>query len=122
MSTAPPPKRKLSEMISDMASNFISFGRTPEEKDARLTAACSAWNMACMSPELRGQQLHQYVEGYRQFNPGMSPSDLADIRKDMESLIVRKLQMFPSDQRQIVSAKVLMVGKDYRIEVASANL
>jgi len=40
----------------------------------------------------------------------------------MESLIERKLQMFPDDKRQIVSARVVMVGKDYRIEVASATL
>ena len=40
----------------------------------------------------------------------------------MESLIERKLEMFPDDQRQVVSAKVVMVGKDYRIEVASAKL
>ena len=33
-----------------------------------------------------------------------------------------KLEMFPLDQRQIVSAKVVMVGDDYRIEVASATL
>jgi hypothetical protein len=121
MSTVPPPKRKMSEMISEIAANFIGFGRTPEEKDARLTAACSAWNMACMSPELRRQQLDQYVEGYRQFNPATSPHDLANIRRDMESLIERKLQMFPDDLRQIVSANVVMVGKDYRIEVASAR-
>lgn len=105
-----------------MASNFISAGGTPKEKDARLAAACSAWNMACMSPDLRCKQLDQYVEGYRQFNPAISPNDLACIRKDMESLIERKLQMFPEDQRQIVSAKVVMVGKDYRIEVASATV
>jgi len=28
----------------------------------------------------------------------------------------------PDDKRQIVSAKIVMVGKDYRTEVASANL
>ena len=115
-------KRKMSEMISEMAANFISVGKSAEEKQSRLTAACSAWNMACASPEVRQQQLEQYVEGYRCFNPATSPSDLANIKKDMESLIERKLQMFPTDQRQIVSAKVVMVGKDYRIEVASATL
>jgi hypothetical protein len=30
--------------------------------------------------------------------------------------------MFPEEQRQIVSAKIVMVGKDYRIEVASTTL
>jgi hypothetical protein len=78
--------------------------------------------MACGSPEMRRQQLEQYVEGYRQNNPATSPSDLANIRKVMESLMERKLEMFPDDKRQIVSAKVVMVGKDYRIEVESATV
>src|ERR1022692_3626578 len=89
--------------------------------EGRLTAACSAWNMSCGSPEIRRQQLEQYLEGYQRFNPATSPSDLAGIRSDMESLMGRKLEMFPLDQRQIVSAKVVMVGDDYRIEVASAT-
>jgi hypothetical protein len=114
--------RKMSEMISEMAATFISGGKTPEEKHHRLTAACSAWNMACGSPDMQGQQLEQYVEGYRQNNPGISPSDLASVRKVMESLIERKLELFPNDKRQIVSAKIVMVGKDYRIEVALATL
>jgi hypothetical protein len=122
MNTDPSTRRKLSEMISEMAAQFIGVGKTPEEKQSRLTAACSAWNIACGSPEVRRQQLEQYIEGYRRFNPATSPGDLAKIQSDMESLIERKLQMFPEDQRQIVSARVVMVGKDYRIEVASATL
>ena len=116
------PKRKLSEMISEMAAPFISEGKTPEEKHHRLTAVCSAWNMACGSPEDRRQQLEQYIEGYRQHNPTSSPSDLANVRKVMESLMERKLEVNPDDKRQIVSAKIVMVGKGYRIEVASATL
>ena len=122
MNSDPSSKRKMSEMISEMAAPFISEGKTPEEKHHRLTAACSAWNMACGSPEIRRQQLEQYVEGYRQNNPAISPSDLANVRKVMESLIERKLQLFPEDQRQIVSARVVMIGKDYRIEVVAATL
>ena len=116
------PKRRMSEMISEMAAPFISEGKTPEEKQHRLNAACSAWNMACGSPEVRRQQLEQYVEGYLQYNPASSPSDLAKVRKVVESLMERKLELFPDDKRQIVSAKIVMVGKDYRIEVASATL
>jgi hypothetical protein len=115
------PKRKMSEMISEMAAGFIGVGKTAEEKQSRLTAACSAWNMARGSPEDRQRQIEQYVEGYQRFNPATSPSDLANIRSDMESLIERKLQMFPEDQRQVVSARVVMVGNDYRIEVASTT-
>src|ERR1700686_3268826 len=90
-------KRKMSEMISEMAAGFLWVGDTIGERQNRLNAACSAWNMACGSPEMRQRQLEQYKEGYLRFNPGTSPSDLANILKDMESLIERKLTMFPND-------------------------
>ena len=122
MNTDPSTKRKMSEMISEMAEAFIGVGKTPEEKQSRLTAACSAWNMACGSPEDRQRHLEQYVEGYQRFNPATSPSDLAGIRCDMESLIGRKVELFPLDQRQIVNANDVMVGDDYRIEIASARV
>ena len=121
MNPDPSPKRKMSEMISEMAASFISGGKTPEEKHHRLTAACSAWNMACGSAEGRRQQLEQYVEGYGQNNPVASPSDLANIRKVMESLMDRKAELFPDDKRQIVSARIVMVGSAYRIETESAT-
>ncbi len=122
MSSDPTPKRKMSEMISEIATAFISVGKTLQEKQSRLTAVCSAWNMACGSPEERQRLLGQYIEGYKRFNPATSPSDLAKIRTDMESLVARKLQLFPDDKRQIVSSRVVMVGSDYRIEVASASM
>ena len=115
-------KRKMSEMISEMAVGFLGVGNTIGERQNRLNAACTAWNMACGSPEVRQRQLEQYAEGYLQHNPGTSPSDLANIIKDMELLIERKLELFPDDRRQIVSARVVTVGTDYRIEVASATL
>ena len=115
------PRRKMSEMISEIGAGFISVGKSLEERQNRLTAVCSAWNMACASPENRQQQLQQFAESYRRFNPAISPDDLARVVKDMETLIERKLTMFPDDHRQIVDARVVTVGADFRIEVASAR-
>ena len=120
--SAPSPKRKMSEMISEMAAGFLWVGNTLEERQNRLNAACSAWNMACRSTEVRQYQLEEYRKSYLRFNPATSPTALANIVKEMESLIERKLKMFPEDQRQIVSGKVVMLGNKYRIEVASAKL
>ena len=114
-------KRKMSEMISEMAAGFLGVGDTLGERQNRLNAACTAWNMACGSPEVRQRQLDQYAEGYRRFNPATSPDDLAKIRKDMETLMERKLQMFPDDRRLIVGAKVVIIGTKFRIEIASAT-
>jgi hypothetical protein len=115
-------KRKMSEMIVEMGAGFVGVGDTLGERQNRLNAACSAWNMACGSPEVRQRQLDQYAEGYLRFNPATSPDDLAKIRKDMETLIERKLQMFPDDRRQIVGAKVVKIGTEFRIEIISATL
>jgi hypothetical protein len=118
----PTTKRKMSEMISEMGVGFVGVGETIGERQNRLNAACTAWNMACVSPEVRRRQLEQYRESYLRFNPATSPADLANILKDMELLIERKLKMFPDDHRQIVNARVILVEKVYRIEIASANL
>ena len=115
-------KRNVSEMILEMAAGFLGVGETIEERQNRLNAACTAWNLACGSPDVRKRQLEQYREGYLRFNPATPPSDVANILTDMNSLIERKLKMFPDDKRQIVSATVVMVGNKYRIEVASATL
>ena len=120
--TAPSPKRKMSEMISEMAANFLWVDDTIDERQRRLNAACSAWNMACGSPDVRRHQLERFRESYRRFNPAIPPTDLANIVKDMETLIERKLKLFPDDQRQIVSAQVVKIGDTYSIEVASATL
>ena len=115
------PKRKMSEMISEIGAGFIAAGKTLAERQNRLTAVCSAWNMACASPANRQQQLQQFADNYRRFNPAISPDDLARIVRDMETLIERKLAKFPDDHRQIVDARVVPVGADFRIEVASAR-
>ena len=59
MNSDPSPKRKMSEMISEMAGNFIGVGKSAEEKQSRLPASCSAWNMACGSLDVRQRQLEQ---------------------------------------------------------------
>ena len=118
----PPTKRKMSEMISEMAAGFLGVGDTIGERQNRLNAACTAWNMACGSPLVRQRQLDQYRQGYLRFNPATSPADFANILKDMELLIERKLTLFPDDKRQIVDARVVKVGDSFRIEVASAAL
>jgi len=112
--------RKISEKISEMAAGFI-VGDAIAERQNRLNAACSAWNIACRSPDVRLRQLGQYMESYRQFSPSTSPDNIANIRKDMETLIERKLKMFPDDVRQIVSATVVMVENGYRIQVVAAT-
>ena len=54
MNSDPAPKRTKSEMISEMAVQIVSVGKTPEEKQSRLTAACPGHRS--MGPGLRAQR------------------------------------------------------------------
>ena len=115
-------KRKIAEMIAEMGKGFLGAGDTIEERQKRLNAACAAWNMACHAPDVRRQKLDQFMNEYLRASPATSPSDLADLRKDIESLIERKLLLFPEDQRQIIGGKIVTGGVGYRIEVVSAKM
>jgi len=118
-STARP---KISQSIWEFAGDFIRIGGTPEDRHNRLNAACSAWNMACNTPELREKHLAHYVRGYGQASPQADAGHLASIRKDMETLIAKTLKMFPNDLRQIIAARIVSEGGKERIEAAAASL
>lgn len=114
--------QKVSEMVWEFAGEFIRLGDTVEQKQIRVTAACSAWNMACNPPEVRNRSLDQYIKSYRSYNPEVTDEEISAILSDMERLIQNKLRLFPDVHKQIVGAQVTQVeGKD-RIDVASASL
>ena len=113
---------KISESILAFAGDFILFGKTLEDRHARLTAACSAWNMACNTPELRKKHLDQYVRGYGKFTPDADAEHLANVRKDMETLIETKLKVFPNDLRQVIGARIISEGGKERIEAAAMRV
>lgn len=117
-----PHKRKMSELIWEFAGDFIRMGNTPEQKESLLNAACSAWSIACNSPEARKKNLDHYMRAYRRFNPHADDQELAGVRENMEMLIQNKLEMFPNDLRQIIGARFFNAdGKD-RVEIVSARM
>jgi len=114
-------KSKISESILKFAGDFIRMGDTLEARQSLLNAACSAWNLACNTPELRKRHLDKYMLEYRKHNPGADEEQVAGVRSNMEMLIEAKLAKFPNDLRQIVSATIVKVGDKERVEAAAAT-
>jgi hypothetical protein len=106
-------------MIWEFAGDFIRQGTTVEERQARLTAASSAWNIASSLVDKRQRLVDGFMAQYQRFNPTTDAVGLAAIRTDMEKLIQAKLKLFPADARQIINAQLIRVGNSDRIEVAS---
>ena len=117
-----PQARKMSEVISEFAVDLIRMGDSPGEKQSLLNAACSAWSIACNLPELRKKNLDHYMREYQRFNPVADEEELAGVRSNMEKLIRKKLEMFPTDLRQIVGATIYPSGGKDRIEIVSARV
>jgi hypothetical protein len=111
----------VSELLWAFAGDFIRVGDSVEQRKNRLVGACCAWNMAC-NPARLEVALAAFMQEYQRCNSRTDPADLRVVRKDMEMLIQRKMQMFPSDRRQIVSARLVRVGDCDRIEAMSATL
>ena len=109
-------------MVWEFAGEFIRLGDTVEQKQIRVNAACSAWNMACNPPEVRNRSLDQYIKSYRSYNPEVTDEEISAILSDMERLIQNKLRFFPDVHKQIVGAQVTQVEGEDRIDVASASL
>lgn len=115
-------KQKVSEMIWEFAGEFIKSGKTLEEKQNRLNAVCSAWNIANNPPDVWDRSLDQYVESYKSYNPGLSDEEVSEIRSTMTKLTQNKLRLFPAVNNQIVGAKITQTGGEDRIDVVSARL
>jgi uncharacterized protein (UPF0179 family) len=70
-------KQKLSERVAAVGAEFINSGGTLEDKHNRLTAVCSAWNMANGLPDNRRYQLDQYVQSFQKLSPEFTAADIA---------------------------------------------
>jgi len=114
-------KRKVSEMVTLFAWDFIQMGKTPEQRQSGLNAACSAWNMAC-NPSTLAKTLDQYMRKFEEFNASADEAELTGVRSNMETLVRKKLEMFPDDRRQIIEARLVPTGDGERIEVISLTM
>ena len=117
----PPPGRKMSEMVLEFAGSFINGACTLDDKRCRVMAACSAWNMACSTPDIRARMLAEYLRGYRSYFPDRTDDEMAVIRQLMEALVQNKLRLFPNVNKLIVNSRVTRTPEGDRIDIASVT-
>jgi hypothetical protein len=114
------PKIKMSELISEFASDYINMGEDTEERQNYLNGACTAWNIANLDENLREGAIRKTIEGYKKMNPGSD--DVQDFEHDLRLLIQKKLEMFPDIKKVIVDAMIEPINEtQYRINIASTD-
>jgi hypothetical protein len=104
-------------MIIAFAGDFIETGESMEQRQSRLNAACTAWNIANLPKHQRRKALQSYLQSYRAENPGVQ--DATFLRNDMEQLIKEKTRRFGQVKKPIVHAEIREDGERYSIFAVS---
>ena len=114
------PKIKMSELISEYASDYINMGEDTEERQNYLNGACTAWNIAILDENHREGALRGAIESYKKMNPGTE--DVENFEHDLRILIQKKLETFPDIKKVIIDAMIEPIsGTKYRIFITSTD-
>jgi hypothetical protein len=114
------PKIKISELISEYASDYINMGENTEERQNYLNSVCTAWNIAILDETLQEEALRRAIEGYKNMNPEID--DAENFEHDLRALIRKKVEMFPEIKKAIIDAMIEPMSETkYRINIASTD-
>ena len=117
-----PQQKKVSEMLLNVAGDFIAMGEDIAEKQEILNASVSAWNIACLKDDKRQQAINKFMKEYKKLNPTFTKDDFKDEEENLRLLIRQKDELYPDINIQIVNAIVQEVDGKNHITVASAKM
>jgi hypothetical protein len=114
------PKIKMSELISEYASDYINMGEDTEDRQNYLNGACTAWNIAILDEKHREGALRGAIDAYKKMNPGAD--DVENFELDLRILIQKKLETFPDIKKVLIDAMIEPICETkYRITIASTD-
>ncbi len=116
------PKIKMSELISEYASDYINMGEDTEERQNYLNRACTAWNVAVQDEKHRQRALRHAIDSYKKMNPGTDTDDVENFEHDLRVLIKKKLKIFPDIKEVVIDAMIEPIDDTkYQINIASSD-
>jgi hypothetical protein len=115
------PKPKVSEMLIDVARDYIAMGDDIEEKQQLLNSAASAWNIACLNQNERKRAIKKYVREYKKLNPAHSKQDYRDEEENIKLLIKEKDRLYPDVKVQIAHAEAQKIRGKLHVTVMSMS-
>ena len=113
-------KEKISAMILKVAEDYINLGETLEERENYLRSACSAWNIACLSPKAREPAIKQYIEQFQKIN-NTDTVGCKELEENLRLLIEKKIKMYPYVNIQIANSRLEHINGQDHVFVVSIN-
>ena len=110
-------EKKASQMILDVADQFISMVESEEERQTHLDIACAAWNISILPKNQRNKEYKKYFKKMKRLLN--DPELIKYFEIDLNGLIEAKINLFPDDNYPIVSAEIENINSDqYRVTAA----
>jgi len=60
-----PEKIRISEMLINVAGDYVAMGEDIADKQELLNAAVSAWNIACLKSDKRQEAINKFMKEYK---------------------------------------------------------
>jgi hypothetical protein len=90
-------EEKLSQMILDVAAQYIELGNSEEERQIHLDIACKAWNISILSKNKRNKKFNNVLNEMR---PIINDKQIMEyFKEDLEGLIRAKLELYPNEKK-----------------------
>ena len=110
------PEIKMSEVILDLADDFIMTAKTRRELKNIVMSTCTAWNLAeAFPPEKHLEEIERFIHEML----GDEVND-TDIQAFIQLMIQRKTEKYPDVHRFIVDFELIGKPNDFHLNVASS--
>jgi len=114
-------EQKISQMILDVAAQFIEYGGSSEaERQTHLDIACKAWNLSVLPKSKRNKEYNKYLADIR-----LKIKDkemMKWFKEDLDGLIQAKQDLYPDEKKPIISAKIENINSSqYRVTASFAG-
>ena len=112
--------QKISQMIIDVAGQFIEMVESVEERQTHLDIACAAWNISVLPKIKMKKEYKKYLKKMKK--QLKDPHQIKNLEMDINGLIEAKIELFPTVNKQIISAIIENIDSDqYRVTAAFAR-
>ncbi|MGB5445633.1 MAG: hypothetical protein WBM99_09015 [Psychromonas sp.] len=95
-------EKKVSEMISDVASAYIKLGKSIPEMQFYLDITCTSWNMALLSKRDQKEALKAHLKLLKRHTD--DEQLIKCLREDILGIIKAKNDLFPNVKLPIIKA------------------
>ncbi len=113
-------EQKVSQMILDVAAQFIELGSSEEERQTHLDIACKARNISILPKSKRNKEYYNYLNEMR--SRIKDKQIMKHFKEDLDGLIKAKLELYPNEKKPIISAKLENIdSSQYRVTASFAR-